>query len=52
MIRSREISPVEVVTVFIRRIEELNPRINAFCTLTFDTALEEARAGRAGHCGG
>lgn len=43
LIRRKEISPVEVVKTFIRRIEALNPKINAFCTSTFDTALDEAR---------
>ncbi len=43
MIRRKEMSPVEVVTAFIRRIETINPKVNAFCTLTFDTALEEAK---------
>jgi len=43
MIRSRAISPVELVKIFIRRIEAVNPLVNAFCTLTFEGALEEAR---------
>ncbi len=43
MIRMKEISPVEVVTAFIRRIEAVNPKVNAFCTLTFDSALEAAK---------
>jgi aspartyl-tRNA(Asn)/glutamyl-tRNA(Gln) amidotransferase subunit A len=43
MIRRKEISPVEVVIAFIHRIEEINPKVNAFCTLTFEKALEEAK---------
>ena len=43
MIREKEISPVEVVSAFIRRIEEINPKVNAFCTLTFDRAFDEAK---------
>jgi aspartyl-tRNA(Asn)/glutamyl-tRNA(Gln) amidotransferase subunit A len=43
MIRRKELSPVEVVTAFIRRIEAVNPKVNAFCTLTFDSALDEAK---------
>ena len=39
MIREKEISPVEVVNIFQERIEEINPKLNAFCTLTRDTAL-------------
>lgn len=42
-IRCREISPVEVVETYLRRIEELNPRLSAYLTLTGDSALEEAK---------
>ncbi len=41
-IRRKEISPVEVVRIFIERIEALNPKLNAFCTPTFETAMAEA----------
>ena len=41
--RHKELSPVEIVTAFIRRIEAINPKVNAFCTLTFDSALDEAK---------
>jgi aspartyl-tRNA(Asn)/glutamyl-tRNA(Gln) amidotransferase subunit A len=43
MIREKEISPVEVVDIFIERIERINPKVNAFCTLTFDQAREAAK---------
>ena len=43
MIRQRELSPVEVVTAYIRRIEAINPKVNAFCTTTFDMAIKEAK---------
>ena len=43
MIRDKEISPVEVISIFIRRIEEINPQVNAFCTLTFDSAFDDAK---------
>ncbi len=42
-IRSKELSPVEVVQAFIQRIETINPKLNAYCTLTFDSALDEAK---------
>ena len=42
MIRKKNISPVEVVNTFFKRIEELNPKINAYCTLTMESALREA----------
>src|SRR3954451_9083165 len=38
-----ELSPVEVTRAVLERIEELNPKLNAFC-LVSDRALEEARA--------
>lgn len=43
MIRAREVSPVEVMLAHLRRIEALNPRLNAIVTLAPD-ALEQARA--------
>ena len=45
LIRSRDVSPVEVVTAFLDRVEELNPQVNAFITITRDHAL--TRAGEA-----
>jgi aspartyl-tRNA(Asn)/glutamyl-tRNA(Gln) amidotransferase subunit A len=38
-----EISPVELVETAARRIEKLNPALNAFLTLTIETALHVAR---------
>ena len=43
-IRLKKISPVEVVEVYARRIEELNPKLGAFLTTTLDTAREQAQA--------
>src|SRR5438874_6877625 len=40
LIRAREVSPVEVVDAVLARIEAVNPRINAYCTV----AAEPARA--------
>lgn len=42
MIRGREVSPVEVMKAHLRRIEALNPRLNAVVTLAPD-ALARAR---------
>lgn len=42
-IRRRTISPVKVVEAYLNRIEELNPRLSAYLTLTGDSALEEAK---------
>ena len=44
MIRAKQISPVEVVSAVLRRIEKLEPRLNAFATLAADQAMEAARA--------
>jgi Asp-tRNA(Asn)/Glu-tRNA(Gln) amidotransferase A subunit family amidase len=42
-IREKKLSPVEVVKALFERIELINPRINAYVTLTVDAALAEAR---------
>ncbi len=43
-IKRRKLSPVEVMKAVLARIERLNPRLNAFVTLTADQALKDARA--------
>ncbi len=43
-IREKKLSPVEVADVFIRRIEAVNPKVNAFCTLNFESAMDEAKS--------
>jgi len=42
-IRQKLISPVEVVTTFLNRIEKINPAINAYCTLVPEKALQSAK---------
>jgi aspartyl-tRNA(Asn)/glutamyl-tRNA(Gln) amidotransferase subunit A len=42
-LRRREISPVELARLCLQRIEKLNPVLNAFITVTAESALEEAR---------
>ena len=42
-IRLKKISPVEVVEVYARRMEELNPKLGAYLTTTLDNALEQAK---------
>jgi aspartyl-tRNA(Asn)/glutamyl-tRNA(Gln) amidotransferase subunit A len=44
---ARRFSPVEVVDAVLGRIERLNPRLNAICTLTADSARREAKAAEA-----
>ncbi|MCS7207655.1 MAG: amidase [Dehalococcoidia bacterium] len=43
LIARRQISPVEVARHFLDRIDRLNPRLNAFLTVTYDLALAQAR---------
>jgi aspartyl-tRNA(Asn)/glutamyl-tRNA(Gln) amidotransferase subunit A len=42
LIRSRAISPVELTEAYLQRIEDFNPRLNAFITVTKDLALQQA----------
>jgi aspartyl-tRNA(Asn)/glutamyl-tRNA(Gln) amidotransferase subunit A len=43
-IRRKALSPVEVVRAVLDRIAAVNPRINAYCLVTAESALAEARA--------
>src|SRR5438046_10758447 len=43
LIRRRKVSPVEVVGAVLDRIAKVNPKLNAFVTLTAEAALREAR---------
>lgn len=44
LIRQKKVSPVEVVRAVLARIERVNPRLNAYCTVAPDLALKAARA--------
>ena len=44
LISGKQISPVELTELYFRRIDELNPKLNAFLLLTRDEAMESARA--------
>ncbi len=46
-IREKKLSPVELVEAHLRRIEQLNPQLNAFVNLRTEQAREEARAAEA-----
>src|SRR5438874_744931 len=41
--RQRRLSPLEATRAILARIERLNPRLNAYLTVTADSALGEAR---------
>ncbi|MFQ5896947.1 MAG: amidase [Candidatus Methylomirabilia bacterium] len=43
-IRRKRVSPVEVVSAVLARIERLNPTLNAYCTVTAEAARRAARA--------
>ena len=43
LVAERELSPVEIVSTVLERLEALNPRLNAVCTLTSDRAMDMAR---------
>jgi aspartyl-tRNA(Asn)/glutamyl-tRNA(Gln) amidotransferase subunit A len=47
LLRKRELSPVELTKNCLARIEKLNPRLNAFITITADSALAQARSAEA-----
>ena len=42
--RARELSPVDLTTALLRRIERLEPMLHAFVTVTADRALADAKA--------
>jgi aspartyl-tRNA(Asn)/glutamyl-tRNA(Gln) amidotransferase subunit A len=47
LVRSKKLSPVELTEACLQRVERLNPGLNAFITVTADSALAEARAAEA-----
>src|SRR5260370_24668957 len=58
LFRKRKLSPVELTKLMLARIERLNPKLNAYITITAELALAQARKteselfaprGRKGH---
>lgn len=43
-VREKELSPVEIVEAFLARIDEINPKLNAYVTLIPDSARAAAKA--------
>ena len=43
MIARKRVSPVELTELYLRRIEDLDPGLNAFLTVTGDKAMATAR---------
>ena len=59
LFRKRKLSPVELTKLMLARIDKLNPKLNAYLTVTADLALAQAKKaetelfaprGRKGHC--
>jgi aspartyl-tRNA(Asn)/glutamyl-tRNA(Gln) amidotransferase subunit A len=46
-VQKKEVSPVELTQACLARIEKLNPTLNAFITITAESALQEARKAEA-----
>jgi aspartyl-tRNA(Asn)/glutamyl-tRNA(Gln) amidotransferase subunit A len=46
-LRNKAVSPVDLTRACLARIEQLNPKLNAFITISADSALAEARAAEA-----
>jgi len=47
LFRKRKLSPVELTRLMLDRIERLNPKLNAFITVTRDFALAQAKKAEA-----
>jgi aspartyl-tRNA(Asn)/glutamyl-tRNA(Gln) amidotransferase subunit A len=43
LIRSKKLSPVELTRALLERIERVNPKLNAFVTVTADLAMDTAK---------
>lgn len=43
LVRRKKVSPVELTQACLARIEQLNPKLNAFITVTAESALAQAR---------
>jgi len=42
-VRTRKVSPVEIMEAILERIERLNPVVNAYCTLAASEAMAQAK---------
>ena len=44
LIRSKQVSPVEVTELFLQRIDDIDHQLNSFLLVTHDIAIEQAKA--------
>ncbi|WP_143046437.1 amidase, partial [Trichormus sp. NMC-1] len=44
LIRRREVSPLDLVEIYLERIERLNPQLGSYFTVTADLAVADAKA--------
>ena len=44
LIKSKQVSPVEVTELFLQRIEDIDHQLNSFLLVTHDIAIEQAKA--------
>lgn len=47
LVRNKKISPVELTHACLSRIDQINPKLNAFITVTAEAALRQARQAEA-----
>ena len=47
LIRSRQLSPVEIMEAVLARIDAMNPRLNAYLAVDAGCAREQAKAAEA-----
>jgi len=47
LVRDKKVSPVDLTQTCLRRIERLNPKLNAFITVTAESAMAQAREAEA-----
>ena len=52
LIATKQVSPVELTELYLRRIERLDPQLNAYLTVTPEQALESARSAESALLGG
>jgi Asp-tRNA(Asn)/Glu-tRNA(Gln) amidotransferase A subunit family amidase len=47
LIASKQVSPVEITELYLRRIERLDTQLHAYLTLAYDEAMQSAKAAEA-----